>query len=339
MKILVTGGCGYIGSHVTVLLLESGVDVISIDNLENSHIEVLQRIQTITKKRPYFEQIDLRNKSQIKYLFENHKDIDGVIHFAAYKAVGESIKQPLAYYENNIGGLLNLLEPLFTLNIPLIFSSSCTVYGQANKFPIDEKTPFQPPTSPYGLTKQIGEQIIKDCCKAHPNFHSILLRYFNPIGAHPSAQIGEYPQGVPQNLIPYLTQTVIGKRSSLKVFGSNYDTPDGTCIRDYIHVMDLAQAHIDSLNHLIYSEKKASCQAFNVGTGKGVSVLEIIQTFEMATKEKVPYELSQPRSGDTVIAYADVTKIEQQLGWKAKYSLEEALQSAWNWEKEISDKS
>jgi UDP-glucose 4-epimerase len=217
----------------------------------------------------------------------------------------------------------------------LIFSSSCTVYGQAHELPITEETPLQPSTSPYGFTKQMGEQIIQDSCKANSNFKSILLRYFNPIGAHPSAQIGEYPQGVPQNLVPFLTQTVIGKRPLLNVFGSNYDTPDGTCIRDYIHVMDLAQAHIESLNYLLSSKQNSSCEIFNVGTGRGASVLELIQEFERATGEKVPYELSAPRAGDTVAAFADVTKIEKQLGWKAQYSLQEALKSAWDWEQQI----
>ena len=335
MKILVTGGLGYIGSHVTVLLLQKGVEVISVDNLDNSRIEVLKGIKEITNKEPFFENVDLRDKNQIQELFNKHVDIDGVIHFAAYKSVGESVDHPLVYYQNNVGGLLNLIKSLCELNIPLIFSSSCTVYGQALKLPIDENSPIQPPRSPYGYTKQVGEQIIKDCCLAHSDFKAILLRYFNPVGAHPSAKIGEYPKGIPQNLVPFLTQTVIGKRSTLKIFGKYYDTPDGTCIRDYIHVMDLAQAHIQSIYYLISSKHKFSHETFNVGTGRGFSVLEVIKAFEKTTGESVPFKYTNPRVGDTISAYADVKKIETKMGWKSKFSLEEALQSAWNWEKEI----
>jgi UDP-glucose 4-epimerase len=339
LKILVTGGLGYIGSHVTVLLLESGAEVVSIDNIDNSHIEVLEGIKAITGKKPAFELLDLKDKGKTQDLFKKHTDIDGVIHFAAHKAVGESVENPLKYYKNNIGGLLNLLESLCELSIPLIFSSSCTVYGQSSKLPIEENTPLKPPSSPYGYTKQIGEQIIEDSCKAHLGFRAILLRYFNPIGAHPSAKIGEYPKGTPQNLVPFLTQTAIGKRPLLKVFGSNYNTPDGTCIRDYIHIMDLAQAHIDSINYLISYSQKLTCEIFNVGTGQGVSVLKVIKAFENTTSESVPYKFSDPRKGDTVAAYADVKKINNQIGWKAKFSLKEALQSAWNWEKELDKKS
>ena len=339
MKILVTGGLGYIGSHVTVLLLESGVEVLSIDNLENSNIEVLDRIKQITGKTPVFELLDLKDKDRTQDLFKKYTDIDGVIHFAAYKAVGESILKPIEYYKNNIGGLLNLLEPLSQFNIPLIFSSSCTVYGQALKLPIDENAPVQPATSPYGSTKQIGEQIIKDCCQVNKDFKSIILRYFNPVGAHPTSKIGEYPKGIPQNLVPFLTQAVIGKRLTLEVFGNDYNTPDGTCIRDYIHVMDLAQAHIESIYYLISSNQNFSCETFNVGTGKGSSVLEVIKAFEKTTGESVPYKFSKPRTGDTTSAYADVRKIQNKMGWKAKYSLEAALQSAWNWEKEIDKNS
>ena len=339
MKILVTGGLGYIGSHVTVLLLESGVEVLSIDNLENSNIEVLDRIKEITGKTPVFELLDLKDKDRTQDLFKKHTDIDGVIHFAAYKAVGESILKPIEYYKNNIGGLLNLLEPLSKFNIPLIFSSSCTVYGQALKLPIDENAPVQTATSPYGSTKQIGEQIIKDCCQVNKDFKSIILRYFNPVGAHPTSKIGEYPKGIPQNLVPFLTQAVIGKRLTLEVFGKDYNTPDGTCIRDYIHVMDLAQAHIESIYYLISSNQNFSYETFNVGTGKGSSVLEVIKAFEKTTGESVPYKFSKPRTGDTTSAYADVRKIQNKMGWKAKYSLEAALQSAWNWEKEIDKNS
>ena len=332
MKILVTGGLGYIGSHVTTLLLDKDFEVLCLDNLENSSESVLDGINKITGKSPIFENIDIRDKSSLRILLDEHLDIKGVIHFAAYKAVEESHKIPLDYYQNNVVGLLNLLELISNKRIPLIFSSSCTVYGQVKKMPIEESTPFQSPTSPYGHTKQVGEQIIKYTCKSYPNFSAISLRYFNPIGAHPTSKIGENPKAVPQNLVPFLTQTVMGKHSVLKVFGSNYNTPDGTCIRDYIHVMDLAQAHIDSLDFLI-SNEKSIYETFNVGTGSGVSVLELIKTFEKVTGEEVPFEYDEPRTGDTEAAFADVKKIEKKIGWKSKYSLEEALKNAWEWEK------
>ena len=280
MKILVTGGLGYIGSHVTVLLLEQGHEVICVDNLENSSIQVLEGIEAITGKKPHFEALNVCDESQMEHLFFEHSNLNGIIHFAAHKAVGESVSEPLKYYKNNIGGLINVLKHSTKNSIPFIFSSSCTVYGQADILPIDENAPLKKAYSPYGNTKQIGEQIIQDCCLANENFKAILLRYFNPIGAHSSAKIGEYPQGVPQNLIPFLTQTVIGKHPILKVFGAEYDTLDGTCIRDYIHVMDLAEAHVESLNYLMSSENKASCEVYNVGTGEGISVLQLIKAFE-----------------------------------------------------------
>ena len=337
MKIIVTGGLGYIGSHVTTLLLEKGYEVVCVDNLCNSRIEVLDGIEAITGLRPIFENTDISDAPQVKILFEKHQDTDGIIHFAALKSVGESVEEPIKYYRNNIEGLLTILEHVTKKAVPLIFSSSCTVYGQASVLPIHENAPLQTPSSPYGFTKQIGEQIIQDVCKINDGFDSILLRYFNPIGAHPSSHIGEYPLGIPQNLVPFLTQTVIGKHSVLKVFGSDYETPDGTCIRDYIHVMDLALAHIDALNYLLKSKNKNSCEVFNVGTGRGVSVLELLAAFEKATGVKVPYELSPRRVGDTVAAYAEVSKITKELGWKAKYSLEEALESAWKWEQHIQE--
>ncbi|MFQ3341501.1 MAG: UDP-glucose 4-epimerase [Flavobacteriaceae bacterium] len=339
MKILVTGGLGYIGSHVTVVLLEQGHEVISIDNLENSSLKVLEGIEAITGKRPHFEALDVCDKGQMESLFSKHPTLDGVIHFAAHKSVGESVTEPIKYYENNIGGLLQILKQSVKNSIPFIFSSSCTVYGQADKLPIDENTPLKRAYSPYANTKQVGEQIIEDCCFAHENFKAILLRYFNPIGAHSSSKIGELPQGIPQNLIPFLTQTVIGKRPILKVFGAEYDTFDGTCIRDYIHVMDLAQAHIDSLNHLINSKNTAPCEVYNVGTGEGVSVMQLIKTFEVVTGEKVPYEIVGPRQGDTVAAYADASKIMNTLGWKPTRSLEQSLLSSWNWEKQLNKRS
>ena len=337
MKILVTGGLGYIGSHVTVLLLEQGHEVICVDNLENSSIQVLEGIEAITGKKPHFEALDVCDESQMEHLFFEHSNLNGIIHFAAYKAVGESVSEPLKYYKNNIGGLFNVLKHSTKNSIPFIFSSSCTVYGQADILPIDENAPLKKAYSPYGNTKQIGEQIIQDCCLANENFKAILLRYFNPIGAHSSAKIGEYPQGVPQNLIPFLTQTVIGKHPILKVFGAEYDTLDGTCIRDYIHVMDLAEAHVESLNYLLSSENKASCEVYNVGTGKGISVLQLIKAFESVTGKKVPYQIVEPRQGDTISAYADTSKIMNTLGWKPKYSLEQALLSSWNWEKKLNN--
>ena len=337
MKILVTGGLGYIGSHVTVLLLEKGHEVICVDNLENSSIQVLEGIEAITGKKPHFEALDVCDESQMEHLFFEHSNLNGIIHFAAHKAVGESISEPLKYYKNNIGGLFNVLKHSTKNSIPFIFSSSCTVYGQADILPIDENAPLKKAYSPYGNTKQIGEKIIQDCCLANENFKAILLRYFNPIGAHSSAKIGEYPQGVPQNLIPFLTQTVIGKHPILKVFGAEYDTLDGTCIRDYIHVMDLAEAHVESLNYLLSSENKASCEVYNVGTGKGISVLQLIKAFESVTGKKVPYQIVEPRQGDTISAYADTSKIMNTLGWKPKYSLEQALLSSWNWEKKLNN--
>ena len=337
MKILVTGGLGYIGSHVTVLLLEKGHEVICVDNLENSSIQVLEGIEAITGKKPHFEALDVCDESQMEHLFFEHSNLNGIIHFAAHKAVGESVSEPLKYYKNNIGGLFNVLKHSTKNSIPFIFSSSCTVYGQADILPIDENAPLKKAYSPYGNTKQIGEQIIQDCCLANENFKAILLRYFNPIGAHSSAKIGEYPQGVPQNLIPFLTQTVIGKHPILKVFGAEYDTLDGTCIRDYIHVMDLAEAHVESLNYLISSENKASCEVYNVGTGEGISVLQLIKAFESVTGKKVPYQIVEPRQGDTISAYADTSKIMNTLGWNPKYSLEQALLSSWNWEKKLNN--
>ena len=337
MKILVTGGLGYIGSHVTVLLLEQGHEVICVDNLENSSIQVLEGIEAITGKKPHFEALNVCDESQMEHLFFEHSNLNGIIHFAAHKAVGESVSEPLKYYKNNIGGLFNVLKHSTKNSIPFIFSSSCTVYGQADILPIDENAPLKKAYSPYGNTKQIGEQIIQDCCLANENFKAILLRYFNPIGAHSSAKIGEYPQGVPQNLIPFLTQTVIGKHPILKVFGAEYDTLDGTCIRDYIHVMDLAEAHVESLNYLISSENKASCEVYNVGTGEGISVLQLIKAFESVTGKKVPYQIVEPRQGDIISAYADTSKIMNTLGWNPKYSLEQALLSSWNWEKKLNN--
>ena len=333
MKVVVTGGLGYIGSHVAILLLERGHQVVIVDNLSNSSTSVLKRIESITKQTPHFEELDLKHKNDVDALFSIHKNIDGVIHFAALKAVGESVAAPLKYYENNLHSLIYLLDQLVSLQIPLIFSSSCTVYGEPDQVPIEETAPLKPATSPYGATKQMAEEIVQDVCAANKNFNAILLRYFNPIGAHPSAQIGEIPQGVPANLVPFLTQTAIGERDQLNVFGADYLTPDGSCIRDYIHVMDLAQAHINSLEFIWSGKNKANCDVFNVGTGKGYSVLELINTFEKVTDQKVNYQITKRRPGDIMQAYANPYKATEMLGWKAQFSLEEALLSAWEWEK------
>lgn len=335
MKILVTGGLGYIGSHVAVLLLNKGYDVVLVDNLDNTRESVLDGIEAITKKRPRFENRDLRSAAAQKSLFEKHPDFDGIIHFAAHKAVGESVNKPLKYYENNINSLVYLLQNIETKNIPFIFSSSCTVYGEADDVPIMETAAIKKAISPYGNTKQIGEDIIRDLAIANEDFNAVLLRYFNPIGAHPTALIGELPLGIPQNLIPFVTQTVAGKREVLNVFGDDYETPDGTCIRDYIHIMDLADAHIKSLEFLLKGKNTTNCEVFNLGTGRGSSVLEVINTFKEATGKVVPYKIAPRRAGDVVSAFADTFKAEKVLEWKATFGLKEALKSAWDWQQYI----
>jgi len=335
MKILVTGGLGFIGSHTVVSLTQLGHQVIIIDDLSNSSLDVLDRIASITGSKPEFHQIDVRDKKQLATFFEAHQDIEGCIHFAAYKAVGESVEKPLKYYENNTNALVYLLQEL--VKIPrcgLIFSSSCTVYGQADQLPITEDAPVKKAESPYGNTKQIGEEIIHDTTKVS-DLQAISLRYFNPIGAHESAKIGELPKGTPQNLVPFITQTAIGKRKELSVFGDDYLTDDGTCIRDYIHVVDLAEAHVVAIERLVEQKNKDQFEVFNVGTGKGNSVLEVVKAFERSTGEKLPYKIADRRSGDVVAAFADTTKANQVLGWKAKLTLEDALKSAWKWEKSL----
>lgn len=335
-KILVTGGLGFIGSHTVVALQEQGHEVIIIDNLSNSSIDVLAGIIKITQKTPVFENIDLREKSQVKEFFEKYPDIDSVIHFAASKAVGESVENPLLYYENNLASLIYLLQELQQKeNASFIFSSSCTVYGQADHLPITENAPVKKAESPYGNTKQIGEEIIADTAKINKNFKAISLRYFNPIGAHPSTEIGELPIGTPQNLIPFITQTAIGKRKELSVFGDDYPTEDGTCVRDYIHVMDLAQAHVVAMERLRENKEKTNFEVFNLGTGKGSSVLEVINSFERSTREKLPYKIVGRREGDITAAYADTEKANMELGWKTKRHLDEALKSAWEWQKKV----
>ena len=335
MKILVTGGLGFIGSHTVVELQNEGFEVIAIDNLSNSSIDVLDGIERITGKKPLFENIDLRDKSAVQSFFFKYQDISGVIHFAASKAVGESVENPLLYYENNINSLVYLLQELQKKpEAHFIFSSSCTVYGQAEKMPITENAPIQTAMSPYGNTKQIGEEIITDVAKV-TNINSILLRYFNPIGAHPSAEIGELPLGVPQNLVPFITQTAFGLREKLSVFGNDYSTPDGTASRDYIHVVDLAKAHGICHGRLLNNKNKANYETFNLGTGTGSSVLEVVKSFEKVSGEKLNYKIVGRREGDITEAYANTDKANNILGWKAQSSLEESLASAWKWEQKI----
>ena len=337
--ILVTGGLGFIGSHTVVELQQAGYEVIIIDNLSNSSIEVLDRITKITGKKPAFEQIDLREKGKVEDFFQRYTSIKGVIHFAASKAVGESVEKPLLYYENNIASLIYILQELQKKEkASFIFSSSCTVYGQADELPVSENAPFKQAESPYGNTKQINEEIIRDTCHISANIKAISLRYFNPIGAHSSALIGELPNGVPQNLVPYITQTAIGLRESLSVYGNDYPTPDGTCIRDYIHVVDLAKAHIAALERLLKENNKSNYEVFNIGTGKGSSVLEVIKAFEKVTGQVLPYKIVGRRSGDVVSAYANTYKANKELLWKAELTLEDALLSAWNWEKKLRGK-
>lgn len=332
MKILVTGGTGYIGSHTVVELQQQGHEVWIADNLSNSEIGVLDGITAITGIRPHFEQIDLCDLRALENLFEDDDAFDGVVHFAAFKAVGESVLQPLKYYHNNLLSTINLLQCMQRFGCHhLVFSSSCTVYGQPVVLPVREEFPVKPAISPYGNTKQIAEEIITDTTVT-TEIKAILLRYFNPIGAHISALIGELPLGVPGNLVPFITQTAIGKRSVLRVFGNDYPTRDGTCIRDYIHVEDLAKAHVVALNRLITKKDTSACEVFNIGTGNGNTVLEVIHSFEKVTGLKLNYEMAGRRTGDVDQMWADTLKANEVLGWKAEKSLDEMMLSAWNWE-------
>ena len=335
-KILVTGGLGFIGSHTVVELQNEGYEVVIIDDLSNSSEKVLDGITAITGEKPIFEKLDLKDKADVEAFFAKHNDVKGVIHFAASKAVGESVKEPLMYYENNIGSLIYILKELKKLSsAAFIFSSSCTVYGQADELPITENAPVKKAESPYGNTKQIGEEIIQETCKVVPTLKAIALRYFNPVGAHESVEIGELPIGVPQNLVPFITQTAIGLREELSVFGDDYPTPDGTCIRDYIHVVDLAKAHVVALGRLLKGENKTSYETFNLGTGKGSSVLEVVQSFERVSGKKLNYKIVGRREGDIISAYADTNKANNDLGWKTKLSLDDAMRSAWKWEQKV----
>lgn len=334
--ILVTGGTGYIGSHTTVELIEAGYDVVIVDNLSNSRIEVLDGIKQITGVKPAFENFDLCNKTDLFAFLKKYTQIEAIIHFAALKAVGESVEKPIEYYSNNLTSLLNLLSAMREFNIPnLVFSSSCTVYGEPDKLPVTETSPVKKATSPYGNTKQMAEEIIEDTINAYKSINAISLRYFNPIGAHKSALIGELPLGVPQNLVPFVTQTAYGLREFIRVFGNDYDTPDGTGIRDYINVVDLARAHVVAIQRLLIKKNKKTYELFNLGTGKGLSVLEIINTFQQVTGVKLNYKIVDRRTGDISVVYADTTLANNELGWKAEISVGDTLLSAWDWEKNI----
>lgn len=328
-KILVTGGLGFIGSHTVVCLHEAGFEPIIIDNLSNSQMSAMDGIQSLIGYKPTFVNADVNDKIALSNLIESHRP-EAIIHFAAFKAVGESVEKPLIYYHNNLGGLISVLEVMQQHNLcNLVFSSSCTVYGEPDQVPVSESTPTKPAQSPYGATKQMGEIILNDnstWCNTQ------CLRYFNPIGAHPTAALGELPLGVPNNLIPYLTQTVAGIRKELTVYGNNYDTPDGTCIRDYIHVMDLADAHVKAVERLINKQQLDSFEVFNIGTGNGFSVLEVIRSFEKQNQIAVPHKIGARRAGDVVKVWADTTKVENVLGWNAKRGLDEMMRDAWNWQ-------
>lgn len=340
MKILVTGGAGYIGSHTTVELQKAGFDVVIIDNLSNSNREVIEGIESITGIRPVFVEGDCTDLSVLRKVFEENPDIQGIINFAASKAVGESVEKPLLYYRNNLNTLMNLLELMPQFGVKgIVFSSSCTVYGEPDVNPIDETAPIKNATSPYGNTKQISEEIIKDYLRSGAKIKSVILRYFNPIGAHPSGKIGELPRGVPQNLVPYLTQTAAGIRKELTVFGNDYDTPDGSCIRDYIDVVDLAKAHVVAMRRMLDKEDGDKIEIFNLGTGRGLSVLELIHAFESATGVKVSYRIGPRREGDIEKIWAQPDKANRVLGWKAEARIEDTMRNAWNWQKNLTNLS
>lgn len=338
-RILVTGGTCYIGSHTVVELQNSGYEVIIVDNLSNSRADVVDSIEQISGIRPAFEHVDCLDYAGMDAVFTKYPGIQGIIHFAASKAVGESVEKPLLYYRNNIVSLINILELMPKHGVKgIIFSSSCTVYGQPDVLPVTEQAPIKVAESPYGNTKQINEEIICDTIKSGAPVSAIMLRYFNPIGAHPSALIGELPNGVPQNLIPYLTQTAMGIREKLSVFGDDYDTPDGSCIRDYIYVVDLAKAHVIAMNRILEGKQKKQAEFFNVGTGRGLSVLELIKTFESATGVKLNYQIAPRRAGDIVKVWADPAYANNELGWKAETSVEDTLRTAWQWQVHLREK-
>ncbi|MBD1424493.1 UDP-glucose 4-epimerase GalE [Sphingobacterium arenae] len=336
-KILVTGGTGYIGSHTVVELHNSGYTPVIVDNLSNSNIQILNQIEKIIGVRPEFHQFDLCDEAQTKTFVQENPDITGIIHFAASKAVGESVEKPLKYYHNNFFSLINLLNAYQGKPINFVFSSSCTVYGEPDTLPVTESAPVKKAASPYGNTKQIAEEILEEVAAAYGNYNTIALRYFNPVGAHASALIGELPLGVPQNLLPFITQTAIGKREKLTVFGGDYDTPDGSCIRDYIHVVDLAKAHVAAIRLLEKGNPNGKYDVFNVGTGNGYSVLEAIAAFEKASGQKLNYVVGPRRDGDIIRVWGDVTKSTEQLGWKAELGIDEMMASAWAWERYLQE--
>ncbi len=333
-KILVTGGLGYIGSHTVVELVNSGYEPLIVDDLSNSNPKILEQLTRIIGYKPVFHQLDLCDEKAVLNLAATESDIKGIIHFAAFKAVGESVQYPLKYYRNNIFSLINLLNAYYGRAVNFVFSSSCTVYGQPEQLPVTEDAPVQPAQSPYGNTKQVAEEVLRDMMASGANYKVISLRYFNPVGAHESALIGELPIGVPQNLVPFITQTAIGKREKLTVFGDTYNTPDGSCIRDYIHVVDLAKAHVSALK-LMEQESFSGYDVFNLGTGKGSSVLEVIAAFEQTTGVKLNYQVGPPRPGDVEQVWGDVTKSSSKLGWKTELGLDVMMSSAWAWEKYI----
>jgi UDP-glucose 4-epimerase len=338
-KILVTGGAGYIGSHTVVELQNAGYSVVIIDNLSNSAADSIDGIERITGIRPVFEKLDCNNPEGLRTLFEAHPDIRGIIHFAASKAVGESIQKPLLYYRNNLNSLINLLDLMPEYGVKnIVFSSSCTVYGEPGKNPIDEAAPIKPAESPYGNTKQINEEIIKDYVRSGADVKSIILRYFNPVGAHPTAEIGELPNGVPQNLVPYITQTAIGVREQLSIFGDDYDTPDGSCIRDFINVTDLAKAHVIAIDRMVENKSPEKVEIFNLGTGRGVSVLELVSVFEKVSGVKLNYKIVGRREGDIEKIWADPKFANTVLGWTAKESIDDTMKSAWNWQLKLREK-
>lgn len=335
-KILVTGGCGYIGSHTIVDLINNGFDVISIDNLSKSNPVMFEGIKKITGKTIQNLEIDLADEEAVKSIYSEINDVDGIIHFAAYKAVGESVEQPVMYYRNNLNSLLNMLEATKACNIPyFVFSSSCSVYGNVEKLPVVESTPMGEAECPYARTKQMGEQIIEDFLVSNNQLQSILLRYFNPVGAHESAEIGEMPIGVPNNLVPLITQAAYGIRDALTVYGDDYNTRDGSCIRDYIHVMDIANAHTKALQYLIANKMTSSSDIFNIGTGNGITVLEMLETFKSANKVDLNYKIGGRRAGDIEAVYADNTKAKELLGWEIKRDLDKMMQTAWAWQKKL----
>lgn len=339
-KILVTGGTGYIGSHTVVELQQAGYEVVIIDNLSNSNAEVIDGIVKITGIRPTFEKIDLVDMDALKDVLNRHKGIDGIIHFAASKAVGESVQKPLLYYKNNLVSLTNLLELMPEHNIKgIVFSSSCTVYGEPDQNPIDESAPIKPATSPYGNTKQINEEIINDFVHSGAPIKSIILRYFNPIGAHPSGEIGELPLGVPQNLVPFITQTGMGIREQLSVFGDDYDTPDGSCIRDFINVVDLSKAHVIAIERMLENKSDEKVEIFNLGTGIGLSVLELISVFEKVSGKSLNYKIAPRREGDIEKIWAQADKANNVLGWKANETIDDTMASAWKWQQKLREKN